>query len=1856
MPTRKFWLVALSLCLLWPFVAGAQAPMFTETLIRDATLTQQWAKLPDGPCILAFQRQGGPPGSFGVFSCGTPSGLPFNPPPDTLTLTISGTTNELVVSPSTPQNLQANRTWTLSFPSVVSLQGKGLLLPSSTTLPPTCSLGQIYFDTDATAGQNLYGCTATNVWTLEAGGGAGGGVPTSLTLTATAPLTGGGDLSANRSFGCPTCITSPAALTGALPLISSGGQAITTGTKSGTTSTKFVTMDASTPNPNDCVKWDANGNVTTAGAACGTGGVPATRTIGTTAPLAGGGTLAADLSLTCPTCTTANAGALTAGFPVVAQGTQNLGVGQRTGNTTTFVTRDTSSPQANECAKWDANGNLTTAGAACGTSTGASSDAHYLTTQSEPSLTNEANLALLGSVGSAGLLKITIGSGPVATPVLAQAGTDYVLPGGSITGNAATASAFDHDPAPCGANLFVTDIAAAGTLTCTQPAFSNLSGTAAVAQIPNLNTLNSGLTASQCVATDATGKLVSTGANCAVPFTTSATLAGIVTDETGFSAGALLVFNQSPTLVTPIIASNGFTNAQHNHQTAAGGGQLTDAALSTPVGVAKGGTNVTTSPDDNLLVGNGTTWQLKAIAPCLDTGGQHLNYDPGTNTFLCGTTVGGTGDITDVGTCASGACFTDTVPGARLTFSPSTAPGVVTGAYSLYVDTTSANIAVKDTAGVVKHGVQTAVPVTSPVNQFVTGINDAGAVSKQAVTKADVGLDQVDNTSDATKFSTPAVLTSKLLVPRTNPCSAVGTAPPTVTPNLDTTDICEVFNVGANTPVQIANPQFTGAVPYNNQRLEFIFKGTAPVALQWGNMYSAECGLPLPNGITGDGTGATSTRNHYLFGYNTSGGSNKFCLLATTRSPGRGVTELSVSTTSPTLLSTGANACNADTNDQCNYALTGAAGTVFLDVPVGTPTNGQQLVVGLRCTAFAQAISYNAIFIPSRDVPLPASCPVTAQPWIFLGFQYATAFTKWQLLGSTEAVTGSGGGSSLTIQEIDGSPTGVFTTLKVTNGSLTDNGGGVATLQTGAGGGGDVSSNTTTSVDSEVALFSGTAGKTIKRATGTGLAKLTSGVLSTGQASLTADVTGTLPVANGGTGVSATLSGLILGNGASAMSNYAGTSCTAQFPRSLSAAGVATCAKVDLTADVTGLLPAANGGNGNGFFAVSGPASTVKTYTLPNVSTTILTTNAAVTVPQGGTGLTAGTAGGVTYFPTTTTMASSGALTANALVVGGGASGPSTPVGLGTTTTVLHGNVSGNPSFSAVSLTADVSGTLPVGSGGTGLTVGTAGGIPYFSTTTALASTPALTANALVVGGGATGPTTPVGLGTSTTVLHGNAGGAPTFGSVSLTSGTGDVTGRLAYSNFVQATAASTVIGRSSASAGDWQEITLTSGDLAMSGTALGVGSNVCKINAQNLWGDGVRQTFNPSGVAAGVNVGGVGGDPSTPVNGDLWYDSTNNLLRAYINGAPVSLGAGGTGTACTPTGSDKQTQFNNAGALGASSGLTLSTSQVLTLNERITTMTTVDITPLTTADGPVIACTPGASNRVATLPTAATTSQGIFRLVKMDTAAGTCAFARGGSDTMNNQTSNLSVANRDEYLEARVVSSTNWIVTTKKLSVNLATDVSGRLAYSNLPDPGGTSRLMGRGDTTGDYQVITLGTGLTITGTQLAATNTSTPLASRTETTTGTDTTKAVTPDGLAHSDFGKRYITVMCIDDATTLTTGNGKCFIPLYKEFNGWNFVGASAYLGGATATGLTTIDIQRCASVVSGIRCSGTNVSVFSTTMTIDSGENSTDNAATAAVINSSNQGLSTGQWLRIDIGGTISGTPQGLYVTVVLQKP
>ncbi len=147
-------------------------------------------------------------------------------------------------------------------------------------------------------------------------------------------------------------------------------------------------------------------------------------------------------------------------------------------------------------------------------------------------------------------------------------------------------------------------------------------------------------------------------------------------------------------------------------------------------------------------------------------------------------------------------------------------------------------------------------------------------------------------------------------------------------------------------------------------------------------------------------------------------------------------------------------------------------------------------------------------------------------------------------------------------------------------------------------------------------------------------------------------------------------------------------------------------------------------------FDTSGIASTDKTWTVLNFSGTIRPSTGAITAGHyvttdangllidGGAPGAGGTVTSITISaPLSTTQApittsatlscptcvtSAAALTANRLVLGGGSQASSVLGSLGTTTTILHGNAAGAPSFAAVALAADVSGTLPVANGGTG--------------------------------------------------------------------------------------------------------------------------------------------------------------------------------------------------------------------------------------------------------------------------------------------------------------------------------------------------------------------------------------------------------------------------------------------------------------------------------------------------------------------------------------------------------------------------
>ena len=98
--------------------------------------------------------------------------------------------------------------------------------------------------------------------------------------------------------------------------------------------------------------------------------------------------------------------------------------------------------------------------------------------------------------------------------------------------------------------------------------------------------------------------------------------------------------------------------------------------------------------------------------------------------------------------------------------------------------------------------------------------------------------------------------------------------------------------------------------------------------------------------------------------------------------------------------------------------------------------------------------------------------------------------------------------------------------------------------------------------------------------------------------------------------------------------------------------------------------------------------------------------------------------------------------------------------------------------------TAQVTGTLTVGKGGTGIASGTSGGIPGFTATTTIASSAALALNGVVLGGGAGATPTATAAGSANQPLRvPGGGGAPAFGALDL-SAAAAVTGQLVAGSF----------------------------------------------------------------------------------------------------------------------------------------------------------------------------------------------------------------------------------------------------------------------------------------------------------------------------------------------------------------------------------------------------------------------------------------------------------------------------------------
>jgi hypothetical protein len=225
-----------------------------------------------------------------------------------------------------------------------------------------------------------------------------------------------------------------------------------------------------------------------------------------------------------------------------------------------------------------------------------------------------------------------------------------------------------------------------------------------------------------------------------------------------------------------------------------------------------------------------------------------------------------------------------------------------------------------------------------------------------------------------------------------------------------------------------------------------------------------------------------------------------------------------------------------------------------------------------------------------------------------------------------------------------------------------------------------------------------------------------------GKVGLTTHVSGTLPAANGGTGLTSYAVGdIAYASGATTLAKLADVA-TGNALLSGGVGAAPFYGKVALTTHVSGTLPVANGGSGLASYTIGDITYASGSTTLAALSDVAtgnallsggvgaapvygkigLTTHVSGTLPvaNGGSGLASYTIGDITYASGSTTLAAlSDVATGNAL---------------------LSGGVGAAPVYGKVGLTTHVSGTLPAANGGTGLNAYSIGDIPCATDTATL--------------------------------------------------------------------------------------------------------------------------------------------------------------------------------------------------------------------------------------------------------------------------------------------------------------------------------------------------------------------------------------------------------------------------------------------------------------------------------------------------------------------------------------------------------
>jgi hypothetical protein len=631
----------------------------------------------------------------------------------------------------------------------------------------------------------------------------------------------------------------------------------------------------------------------------------------------------------------------------------------------------------------------------------------------------------------------------------------------------------------------------------------------------------------------------------------------------------------------------------------------------------------------------------------------------------------------------------------------------------------------------------------------------------------------------------------------------------------------------------------------------------------------------------------------------------------------------------------------------------------------------------------------------------------------------------------TFKLPGTVGSSGQALYAIDGSGTlgwlSVFANPMTTTGDLIYSSSGSTPARLGAGTSVQLLHSGTPPTWSAVTLTTDVTGTLPVANGGTGLTSAGSATtvlhggspLTYSAVTLTTDVSGTLPLANGGTGQvtkaaafdalspMTTAGDLIYGGLSGTGTRLAVGSATTVLHGGASAP---VYGAVSLTADVSGTLPVANGGTNSATSlsnnrVMQSSAGAIVEAAAITASRALASDTNGIPVASATTAAELGFVSGVTSAIQTQLNAktTNPLTTAGDIIYASNTATPATPARLavGSATTVLHGGASA-PAYSAVSLTADVSGILPVANGGTALASGTSGGILAYTASGTLASSGALTANAVVIGGGA---------GVVPTVVTNNSTGTNKFLTQS-SSGTpawaiiasGDVP-NIDASKITSGTIAISQGGTNGATAtagfNNLSPLT-TKGDIvtrdSTNNIRLAVGADGTVLTAASGQTSGLQWTSpltNPMTTLGDIIIGGSSGS-ATRLAGNT-ANSTSKVLTSTATA----------GVANSPTFSQiSDTNFFTSAAAATASAYGVVTTFIPSTTASVKVVTSADYTVLTTDGYEYILVSTGNSDRTVTLPAASANGGRRLKIVKTDTGTGAVILARAGSDTINGATS----------------------------------------------------------------------------------------------------------------------------------------------------------------------------------------------------------------------------------------------------------